>query len=73
MVCAVRPQKISWLHCIMDSDDGTQSKLVRYSGSSEKESFQWDDQDMPLYSPGNIKSLRTETSISVWLTIMLRH
>ena len=50
---------------IMDSDDGTQSKLVRYSGSSEKESFQWDDQDMPLYSPGNIKYLTENRNFDI--------
>nr|XP_034315582.1 uncharacterized protein LOC117685354 [Crassostrea gigas] len=44
----------------MFSDEKTQSKVVRYSGSKEKQTIQFDDEGKPLYSGKNSMKCITE-------------
>ena len=50
---------------IMESDDGKQTKVVRYSGSTEKQSIQLEDRDMPLYACSGIRYLSENRNLDI--------
>ncbi|XP_062585365.1 E3 ubiquitin-protein ligase Trim36-like [Saccostrea cucullata] len=49
----------------MTSDDGTQSKVVRYSGSTEIQTIHFDSEGKPMYSFGSITYISENRNLDV--------
>nr|XP_022307954.1 E3 ubiquitin-protein ligase TRIM71-like [Crassostrea virginica] len=52
---------------IMDNDEENQTKVVRYSGTTETQSIQWNDDGQPLFISGreNVKHLTYNRNLDI--------